>query len=153
MSEKIAIGCDHRGYTAKEALKTVLAALNKKVVDKGAFSEEAADYPEYAQKVARAVSKGECSRGVLICGSGIGMSIAANKFPGVRAALCHDINTAVMSRKHNDANILVIAGAAGPESVREMLEVWLQTSFEGGRHQKRVDLIKLIESENFKETR
>jgi len=152
MDEKIAIGSDHRGFEIKEALKAELAGMGKTVEDKGAFSTESADYPEFARLVACAVSANECDRGILICGSGIGMSVTANKFPGVRAALCHDTHTAKMSRQHNDSNILVLGEAVGAEQAREMLNVWFATSFEGGRHQRRLDMIKMIEHENFKET-
>lgn len=152
MSERIAIGSDHRGFKIKEALKGVLTSIGKTAEDKGTFSSDSVDYPEFARRVAKSVSTGECDRGVLICGSGIGMSVAANKFPRVRAALCHDLHTAKMSRQHNDANILVLGEAVGRELACEMLKVWFETPFEEGRHQKRLDLIKMIEKDNFKET-
>jgi ribose 5-phosphate isomerase B len=151
VGEKIAIGSDHRGFAIKEALKAVLETLGKTVEDKGAFSTASVDYPEFARQVAKSVSAGECSRGILICGSGIGMSVTANKFPGVRAALCHDMHTVKMCRQHNDANILVLGEAVGRDLAQEMLKVWFETPFEGGRHQKRLDLIRIIEKENFKE--
>jgi ribose 5-phosphate isomerase B len=149
---KTAIGSDHRGYSIKKAIKTTLERLGVSVNDMGAYSDEAVDYPEFAQKVAKSISESECDRGVLICGSGIGMAITANKFPGVRAALCHDLNTAKMSRLHNDANVLVFGEIVGLELAQEMLTVWMETPFEGGRHQKRLDLIRSIEKNNFKET-
>jgi ribose 5-phosphate isomerase B len=152
VGEKIAIGSDHRGHAIKEALKTALERLGASVDDKGPYSDESADYPEFAQKVAKSVSACECDRGILICGSGIGMAITANKFPGVRAALCHDTHTAKMSRQHNDANILVLAETVGLERARQMLTVWMETPFEGGRHKRRLDLIRSIEKNNFKET-
>ena len=152
MELKIAIGSDHRGYAIKEAIKTTLERLEVCVDDKGAYSEESVDYPEFAQKVAKSISECECDRGILICGSGIGMAITANKFPGVRAALCHDLHTAKMSRLHNDANVLVLGETVGLEQAQEILTAWMETSFEGGRHQKRLDLIRSIEKKNFKET-
>jgi len=136
----------------KEAIKMTLESLGVSVNDKGAYSDESVDYPEFARKVAKSISECECDRGILICGSGIGMAITANKFPGVRAALCHDLNTAKMSRLHNDANVLVLGEIVGLELAREMLTVWMKTQFEGGRHQKRLDLIRSIENNNFKET-
>ena len=152
MGLKTAIGSDHRGYAMKEAIKMTLESLGVSVNDKGAYSDESVDYPEFARKVAKSISECECDRGILICGSGIGMAITANKFPGVRAALCHDLNTAKMSRLHNDANVLVLGEIVGLELAREMLTVWMKTQFEGGRHQKRLDLIRSIENNNFKET-
>ena len=146
VTEKIAIGSDHRGFEIKEALKDVLWNLKKKVEDKGPFTVDPVDYPEYAEKVAISVSTGECARGILICGSGLGMSLTANKFPGVRAALCHDLHTVEMSRRHNNANILVLAEAVGVEAAKDMVEIWFKTPFEGGRHQKRVELIELIDN-------
>jgi ribose 5-phosphate isomerase B len=150
VSEKIAIGSDHRGFQLKQALKEELARLGMTVEDVGAFSEDSADYPEFAGMVARKVSCRECTRGILVCGSGIGMSITANKFPGVRAALCHDLNTARMSRLHNDANVLVLGESVGSELAQQMLKAWCETPFEAGRHQRRLDLIRAIEKENFK---
>ena len=147
---KIAIGSDHRGFSIKEDLKTVLEKAGHTVEDMGTFSTESADYPEFARKVASSVSQNKCTRGVLICGSGIGMSIAANKFPGVRAALCYNAEAAKMSRLHNNSNILVLGESAGAQTAREALNVWLETPFEGGRHQKRLDIIREIEKENFK---
>jgi len=152
VSERIAIGSDHRGFKIKEALKSLLISIGKTTEDKGTFSSDSVDYPEFARRVAKSVSTGECDRGVLICGSGIGMSIAANKFPRVRAALCHDLHTAKMSRQHNDANILVLGEAVGQDLAHDILKVWFETPFEGGRHQKRLGLIKIIEKDNFKET-
>lgn len=150
MGEKIAIGSDHRGFTIKESLKNMLKNLGKTVEDMGPFSTDSVDYPEFAKKVAQSVSDHESTCGILICGSGIGMSIAANKFPGIRAALCHDTYTAKKSRQHNDANILVLGETVGQKCAQEILQVWCETPFEGGRHQKRIELIKMIEKENFK---
>jgi len=151
VSEKIAIGSDHRGFHLKSVLKPVLEGLGKAVEDKGTASTDSVDYPEFAGKVARAVSERACDRGILICGSGIGMSVAANKFSGVRAALCHDLHTARMSRQHNNANILVLGESVAAELAQQMVTVWLETPFEGGRHQRRLDLISLIEKDNFKD--
>jgi len=150
VSEKVAIGSDHRGFQLKQTLKEALDRMGMTVEDVGTFSEDSADYPEFAAKVARKVVSRECTRGILVCGSGIGMSITANKFSGVRAALCHDLNTARMSRLHNDANVLVLGESTGPELAQQMLKLWCETPFEGGRHQRRIDLIRTIEQGNFK---
>jgi len=152
MGETIAIASDHRGVGLKAAVAGVLEGLGAVVLDMGPETDASVDYPVYARKVAEAVSRGECDRGVLICGSGIGMSIAANKFKGVRAALCHDARTAEMCRRHNNANILVMGESAGEPLARAMTSIWFETAFEGGRHQKRLDLIAGIEDDVFKET-
>jgi len=147
---KIAIGCDHAGYVLKEAVKKILGAMECDVYDVGANSDDPVDYPDYAIKVARMVVSGEVERGILICGSGIGMSIVANKFPGIRAALCLDADTARMSRKHNDANVLVLAGRkTGTEEAKTIVRTWLDTDFDGGRHRRRLD--KIINIENISE--
>jgi len=150
MGIKVAIGSDHRGFEIKKVMISLLESSGNEAQDMGPFSEASADYPEFASKVASAVESNSCDRGVLICGSGIGMSIAANKFKGVRATLCHDLNTAEMCRRHNDSNILVLGEALGAELSLNMLKVWLSTPFEGGRHQDRLDLINEIEKKNFK---
>ena len=143
---KIAIGSDHAGFVLKEQLKTFLGKMDIETVDAGTGSEDSVDYPDYGSEVARAVSAGRVARGILICGSGIGMSIVANKFPGVRAALCRDAETAVLSRQHNDSNILVLAGRqTGSDEAEAILQAWLDTAFEGGRHQRRLDKIKALE--------
>ena len=144
---KIALGCDHGGWELKEALAEVLKSLGVEVVDMGTSSEASVDYPVYGSKVAEAVSSGAADRGVAVCGTGIGMSIVANKYPGVRAALCHDSFTARMSRLHNDANVLVLGGRViGREVALDMLRQWMETPFEGGgRHQRRLDEISEIE--------
>jgi ribose 5-phosphate isomerase B len=143
---KVAIGADHAGFAMKEELKAVVRALGHAPVDKGTSSDASCDYPDFAADVARAVASGECERGVLVCGTGIGMSIAANKVPGVRAALVCDERTAELSRQHNDANVFC-AGARVLPLVRiaEILKVWLATSFEGGRHQRRIDKIAALD--------
>ena len=150
MGIKVAVGSDHRGFEIKKELISLLESLGNEAQDMGSFSDASADYPEFASKVASAVENNSCDRGVLICGSGIGMSIAANKFKGVRATLCHDLHTAEMCRRHNDSNLLVMGEALGAELSLAMLKVWLSTPFEGGRHQDRLDLINEIEKKNFK---
>lgn len=143
---KIAIGCDHRGYKLKESLKRSLSRNGHEVTDFGTYSKEPCDYPEFSLKVARAVAKGRQDRGILICLTGIGSSIVANKVPGVRAALCHTIKSAQFSRAHNDANVLVLAsGGIRKARVRKIVSRWLVTDFEGGRHARRVRQIAKIE--------
>jgi ribose 5-phosphate isomerase B len=143
---KIAIGADHAGFAAKEEIKTVIKALGHSVVDEGTGGEASVDYPDFAEKVARAVASGEVDRGVLICGTGIGMSIAANKVAGIRAAVVCDEKTAALSRQHNDANIFCAGSRITPlVKIAESLKVWLQTPFEGGRHLNRVAKISAIE--------
>jgi ribose 5-phosphate isomerase B len=142
---RIVIGSDHAGFDLKEALKESFDGM----VDVGTYSEDSVDYPDFAAKVAGAISSGEFERGILICGSGVGMSIVANKFSGVRAALCTDTGTARMSRMHNDANILVLAGRrTNVETATAIVKVWSNTEFEGGRHKRRLDKIKNIEGED-----
>ena len=141
-AEKIIIGADHAGYQLKEALKPFLAEMGLAVTDAGTDSERAVDYPDFAAKVAEAVSVGVFPRGILICGTGVGMSMVANRFPGVRAALCRDEEEARISRMHNDANILVLAGRkTDAETAMKIARTWLTTPFEGGRHQRRLDKI------------
>ena len=147
MSEgKIIIAADHGGYSLKEALKPHLTDMGLVVTDAGTDSDQAVDYPDFGGKAAGAVSTGLFPRGILICGSGVGMSIVANRFPGVRAALCLDEGTARLSRMHNDANILVLAGRkTDPETALRIVRVWLTTPFEEGRHQRRLDKIREME--------
>lgn len=148
MPEKIIIAADHAGYMLKEALKPHLTEMGLAVTDVGTDSEQGVDYPDFGGKAAGAVSAGFFPRGILICGSGVGMSIVANRFPGVRAALCLDEGTARLSRMHNNANILVLAGRkTDPETAWRIVQVWLTTPFEGGRHQRRLDRIHEMESE------
>lgn len=143
---KIAIASDHGGRELKEKIIVLLKEEGLEVVDYGVDNPESVDYPDYGIKVANAVSKGIAERGILSCGTGIGMSIVANKFPDVRAALCYDMFTARMSRLHNDANILVLGGRVlDKEIALMMVDVWLRTGFEGGRHQRRLDKISEIE--------
>ncbi len=146
-SEKIIIAADHGGYSLKEALKPRLPELGLAVTDIGTDSDQAVDYPDYGEQAAAAVSAGRFARGILICGSGVGMSIVANRFPGVRAALCLDEETARLSRMHNDANMLVLAGRkTDPETAFQIVRTWLETPFEGGRHQRRLDKICALET-------
>jgi len=142
----IAIGSDHRGYHLKEKLTAMLRASGHEVDDVGTYVTESVDYPDFAVLVARLVSEGKAERGILICGSGIGMAITANKFPGVRAAPCTDEITAEISRLHNNLNILCLsADMLSPRIVQRMLEVWINTEFEGGRHARRVQKILDLE--------
>ncbi len=143
---RIALGSDHRGFELKQEIAKKLTELGYNFHDFGCFSPDAVDYPDIAQAVGKAVASGEFERGVLICYSGIGMSIAANKVKGVRAALCDYPQTARLARQHNDANILCLAAIHEPEKVLEILEVFLASEFEGGRHLRRVEKIKAIES-------
>ena len=144
-AEKIIIGADHGGFSLKESLKPFLAEMGFAVVDVGTDNDQAVDYPDFGAKAAGALSAGLFQRAILICGSGVGMSIVANRFPGVRAALCLDEETARLSRMHNDANMLVLAGRkTDPETARKIVRTWLATPFEGGRHQRRLDKINGI---------
>jgi ribose 5-phosphate isomerase B len=142
----IAIGADHGGLELKEALVAELHARGVETVDVGTDGPASVDYPDFGRAVAERVSRGEAARGVLICTNGIGMSIVANKFPGVRAALVGDATVARMAREHNDANVLVLGGGMmGKFHARELLRLFLETPFAGGRHQRRVDKIADIE--------
>jgi len=144
---KIAIGSDHRGFDVKRRVISVLEKLGPEVLDIGPQKRESVDYPDYAFQVALAVSEGRVDRGVLICGTGIGMCIAANKVHGVRAAPCHDSITAEMSRRHNDANVLCLsADLLGEELIDRMVRIWLETDFEQGRHARRVEKITKFEA-------
>lgn len=142
--ETIFLGCDHAGFALKQVVLQVLADLGLTYQDLGCdCATVSVDYPRYALEVVQAVLGHPGSRGILICGTGLGMSIAANRFPGIRAALCQEIYTAMMSRRHNDANLLIMGGRiVGPGLAREIVRVWLETPFEGGRHQQRLDLIE-----------
>ena len=149
---KIAIGCDHAGVELKGELVKLLEAMGMEVVDFGTNDSTSVDYPDLGDRVSSAVSSGEVDRGVLICGTGIGMSIVANKFRNVRAALCSESFSARMSRLHNDSNILVIGGrVVGKALALEITKVWLETPFEGGRHEQRLKKISLIEDRRDKE--
>ncbi|MCX6822266.1 MAG: ribose 5-phosphate isomerase B [Candidatus Aenigmarchaeota archaeon] len=143
---KIAIGSDHAGFELKEKIKKFLDDLGYKYKDFGTDSNESVDYPDYALKVAENVAKKEYDRGILICGSGIGMCMTANKVPGIRAALCHNVETAKLSREHNDANVLTFGSRMIDEkTAKDMVKVWLKTEFLGDRHLRRVNKMKDIE--------
>jgi ribose 5-phosphate isomerase B len=138
---KIAIGNDHGGFAVKADIVQLLTSMGHEVIDHGSGSEESVDYPDYAKKVCQSVATGSADRGILICGTGIGMSMAANRSPTIRAALCHELYTAAMSREHNDANVLCLgARVVGPSLIHEIVRTWVTTEFAGGRHQKRVAL-------------
>jgi ribose 5-phosphate isomerase B len=143
---RIALGADHAGFALKEHLKTVLAAWGHTVEDLGTHSADPVDYPAISAAVARAVASGRADRGLVLGGTGQGEQIAANKVPGIRAALCHDLYTARLARQHNDANVLAMGGRiVAPALAEEILKVWLETPFEGGRHQRRVEQIAALE--------
>ena len=142
---KIALGADHGGFTLKSEIHHFLTNQKYEVTDFGTFSAEACDYPEFAQKVAKAVSDKKVDAGILICKSGNGMAIAANKFPGVRAAICSDKNVAALSRQHNDSNILVLGSEHLLDDPEIIVKAWLTAAFEGGRHKRRVDQIIKME--------
>ena len=143
---RVAIGSDHRGFDIRTKVVDLVRQLGHEAIDVGAFTPEACDYPDIAADVGRRISRGEVDRGILICGTGIGMCIAANKIAGVRAAPCHDDTTAKLSRCHNDSNVLCFsADLLGERLIDRMVETWLATPFEGGRHAVRVDKIAEIE--------
>ena len=143
---RIAIGSDHRGVTSRSRLVGLLERMGHEIVDCGSFGDEAVDYPDVAAEVARRVAEGTVERGILLCCTGVGMAIAANKVAGVRAATCHDEVTAAMSRRHNDLNVLCLsAEMLGPEMQEKVIRTWLATAFEGGRHARRVAKITALE--------
>jgi ribose 5-phosphate isomerase B len=147
---RIAIGSDHRGYEAKRRLVATLTELGHTVADQGTLEADSVDYPDYAYAVGKLVSKGEADRGILVCGTSLGMCIAANKVRGVRAASCQDLITAEMSRRHNDANVICLsADLLGEELMAQMVRVWLDTPFEAGRHARRVEKIAQIEAKEY----
>src|SRR5574340_1397803 len=144
--KKIIIGADHAGFELKEAIKPYLTGMGWEVSDVGTYDDAPVDYPDFGCPVAMKVSSGEFDKGILVCGSGVGMSIIANKFPGVRAVLCLDEEMACLSRMHNDTNILALAGRrTDSESAFNIIKRWLETDFEGGRHQTRIDKISKLE--------
>jgi len=146
MAQTIIIGADHAGFLLKEEIKFFLEENGWIVKDVGTDSETSVDYPDYGAVVAKSVASGLFSHGILVCGSGVGMAIVANKFAGIRAAVCLDTETARLSRLHNDTNILILAGRrTRPEKAREIVAVWLETPFEGGRHRGRLDKIRALE--------
>lgn len=145
---RIAVGCDHRGCAIRSKLIDLLERLGHEVIDMGTKECVSVDYPDIACQVAKLVGEGKVDRGILVCGTGIGMCIAANKIPGVRAAPCHDDLTAEMSRRHNDLNVLCLsADMLGERLIDRMVEIWLTTPFEGGRHARRLDKIAALERE------
>ncbi len=148
---QIGLACDHGGYELKEELKAFLKSLGVESIDMGTFSEDSVDYPDFGILVAEKVSRRELEKGILICGTGIGMSIVANKFTGIRAALVNDLYSSRCAREHNDANILIIGGRiVGKELAKEIVKVWLETPFAGGRHKRRLEKIEALEKERFK---
>ncbi|MEA4919627.1 MAG: ribose 5-phosphate isomerase B [Clostridiaceae bacterium] len=149
---KIAIGSDHAGFSLKEALKKHLEENGVTVIDKGTYDAASCHYPIYAEAVSKAVLSGEAERGILVCGTGIGMSISANKINGIRAAALSDCFTAEATRKHNDANILCLGErTVGPGLAFKLADIFLATQFEGGRHQTRVDMMMALENKTYKE--
>ena len=143
---KIATGSDHAGLPAKRVANDTLRDLGHEVDDLGTHAEDRCDYPDFAVPVARRVASGEADLGVLCCGTGIGMSMTANKVPGIRAAVCHDVYTAQMARQHNDANVLCMGGrVVAPDTVKEIVRAFLRESFEGGRHARRIGKIDALD--------
>lgn len=144
---KVALACDHRGFASKEQIKSHLIAAGHTVQDFGCDSPSSCDYPDTAIPGAISIASGEADRGIFFCGTGIGMSMAANKVKGIRAALCHDELTAQLSRRHNDANVLCLpADLVGEELTRKLVDTWLVTEYEGGRHDRRLQKIVEFES-------
>lgn len=142
---KIAIGCDHGGFTVKAEIVELLKSMGHEIVDHGCDSGESVNYPDYAKIVCLDVESGVVDRGILICGTGIGMSMAANRSDSIRAALCHELFTAAMSREHNDANVLCLgARVVGPGLIQEIVRTWITTEFAGGRHQTRIAMFSSI---------
>jgi ribose 5-phosphate isomerase B len=145
---KVALGSDHAGYDLKEKVKEFLSGMGIEVHDAGTVSTDSVDYPDFAQKVAVQVRDGEVDRGILMCGTGVGVCIAANKFRGIRAALASDPEIARLSRQHNDANVLCLASRfTDAKKAQELVKIWLETDFDGGRHQRRLDKIQKLEQE------
>ena len=143
---RVAVGSDHGGYKSKELLKSYLGTLGYKVVDVGCHSQESVDYPDFALAVARKVASGDCERGIMIDGAGIGSSMVCNKVRGIRAALCYDLKTVRNSREHNNANVLTLGGPLHtPDELCQMSKVWLETRFAGGRHWPRINKMMAVE--------
>lgn len=143
---KIAIASDHAGFELKELIKDYITKTNNSIVDFGTNNSDSVDYPDFAAAASKAVSSGEVDRGILVCGSGQGMMMSANKFKNIRAALCNDLYSAKMSRLHNDSNILAIGGRiVGKDLALEIIKTWMETEFEGGRHQRRVDKLNSLQ--------
>lgn len=149
--KKIAVGCDHGGIVLKDSVISTLKELGAEVIDLGCYSTESVDYPEYGLKVANAVASGEADAGIVMCGTGIGISIAANKVKGIRAAVVTNTYMAQLTKNHNNANIIALGGRViSPEEAREIVKAWYTAEYEGGRHERRLDIIRRIEDENFK---
>lgn len=145
---KVAVGCDHGGFILKDSVVRTLKALGAEVNDFGCFDESSVDYPEYGEKVARAVASGECECGVIMCGTGIGISIAANKVKGIRAAVVTNTYMAKLTKNHNNANIIALGGRViTPTEAEEIVKAWFTSEYEGGRHQRRLDMIAKIEED------
>lgn len=145
---RVVIGSDHGGYQLKEVVKDVLTELQIDFEDYGVFERRSVDYPDIAQKLSKAIASGEFERGILLCGTGIGVSIVANKIKGIRAAVCNDIFSAIMSREHNDANVLCLGGRIiGQDLAETIVKIWLKTEFAQGRHAKRVDMITALDNQ------
>ena len=145
-SKKFYIATDHAGYALKAYIKNFVQELGHEIIDLGPDSADRVDYPDFAYKAAKAIIEGEADRGIFICGTGIGISIAANKVKGIRAALCYNIYAAEMSRRHNNANVLCLGGRVlGEELAKAIVKVWLETPFDGGRHERRINKISQIE--------
>jgi ribose 5-phosphate isomerase B len=150
---RIAIGCDHAGFDLKCVIISLLSEAGYSYEDFGCYDKNSVDYPDIGQAVAEAVAQGRCDRGILLCSTGIGMCIVANKVRGIRAALCHNAFTAQRAREHNDANILCLGGeVVGQGSAREIVAAYLNSSFEGGRHARRLKRVQILEGENAKNT-
>ncbi|MCI8733113.1 MAG: ribose 5-phosphate isomerase B [Clostridia bacterium] len=145
---KVAVGCDHGGFILKESVVSTLERLGAEVVDLGCYDESSVDYPVYGEKVARSVASGECALGVIMCGTGIGISIAANKVRGVRAAVVTNTYMAKLTKNHNNANIIALGGRViSPDEAAAIVEAWYTAEYEGGRHQRRLDMISAIEGD------
>lgn len=145
---RIAVGSDHRGTSLREKIVSHLISLGHEVINEGPQGEEEADYPDIAASIAGKVSRKEVERGILVCGTGVGMAIVANKFPGVRAAPCHDFVTAELARRHNDLNVLCLSGdMLGERLADRLIDIWVTTEFEGGRHERRVEKVASLESD------
>ncbi len=143
---KIVLACDHGGFELKEVIKRYLEELGTEYIDVGTYSTESVDYPDFAYKGAMSIRNGKADRGIFICGTGIGMSIAANKLKGIRAALCYNIYAAEFSRRHNDSNVLALGGRVlGSELAKAIVKKWLFTSFDGGRHERRIRKVEEME--------
>jgi ribose 5-phosphate isomerase B len=142
MEKTILVASDHAGYQLKESLKTMLKKMGWTVKDLGSASEDPADYPEYANRLCREILSGSCKKGILVCGTGLGMSYAANRHKGIRAALCTNKTLARMAASHNNANVLCLGGRLTPDDLAfEITRIWLETPYEGGRHQRRIEML------------